>query len=561
MKTMGLERLELLTESWSRVVSLQTQILERDNTLNWIERDFALPKKLPVFLWNLGQREFRRVMSGDVLNIKLLPKDSVLNSTIDDCLQVLDSIIQYPDNAVFIIENLQSLMVLPSGSDSASRKYVQQIFLNLTNLAYSFKSSKFQKYLILLGTEDIDLPIKLNDLIPQINNPLPDQEEIRSFLNTFFASLDGYDTSALDINSLAVTASGLSLEEMKIALRLGINQENTTFKESLLDFKIKRLKAYGMQFISKPVVPQIGGLDRLKEGIEAVKVDYLKEAREYKIPLPKGILLVGPPGTGKTLSASIIADKLGFPLIVVDAGAVNAGGAPFLRRLIERVEASEPAVIYFDEFDKLFTISSEGQDNNSGNSRAVLGTLLTWLQEKRSKIYVIATLNRLKALPPELTRKGRFDELYYVDFPNAGERRDVFLLHCARFDDRYKGGKDPLSFTEWRQILNATDKCTSSELSAIVESAAAKISRQYIREAQESGISDRRPVRLGVNELLAERKLITPLYLRDTDRIISLENESRYVCKPASSKDASDYCPDLTSFWGEKLESNSQSAV
>ncbi|HEY9611292.1 AAA family ATPase, partial [Allocoleopsis sp.] len=298
----------------------------------------------------------------------------------------------------------------------------------------------------------------LAGLIPEVWKPLPGLREISEFMREFLLSLSSLpDLDSIDIQTLPVAASGLSLEEIKIGLRLALNrnQGNDVFlKQSLLDYKVELLRRDGLEFISKPVVPDFGGLERLKAALLEVKSDYSQEAREHNIPLPKGWLLVGPPGTGKTLAAKVSARELGFPLINVDVGAISNRGAAYLKRLIDRVEACAPAVVYFDEFDKLFTASNDrGEDVNS---RALLGVLLTWLQEKQSATFVIATLNRLKSLPPELTRVGRFDEIFYVGFPTAIERKQILQLHASRFDERYKDGDSPLTQQEWKILLGKT---------------------------------------------------------------------------------------------------------
>jgi SpoVK/Ycf46/Vps4 family AAA+-type ATPase len=170
-----------------------------------------------------------------------------------------------------------------------------------------------------------------------------------------------------------------------------------------------------------------------------------------------------------------------------------------------------------------------------------LGLLLTWLQDKTSKTFVIATLNRLDALPPELTRVGRFDEIYYVGFPQAIERKEILHLHLARFDPRYRDGGNPLSESQWRILLGKTINCTGAELSRMVEKAA----RRLFHSGKE--------MLLNLPELLAEREAMVPLYVRDTDRILRIENLAKYVAQPAASPDTSLYAPPLTTFWGEKL--------
>ena len=199
------------------------------------------------------------------------------------------------------------------------------------------------------------------------------------------------------------------------------------------------------------------------------------------------------------------------------------------------MEACAPVVLYFDEFDKLFAPSNEsGEDIGS---RQILGTLLTWLQDKTSTVFAIATLNRLDALPPELTRVGRFDEIFYVGFPQAIERKEILAMHLSRFDARYKND-DVLTEKEWRIILNKTVNCTGAELARMVEKAAQALFHHG------------REMSIGLQELLEQRSLMVPLYVRDIDRILAIENRAKYICQPASSIDQSEFAPVITSFWG-----------
>ncbi|MEM6404705.1 MAG: AAA family ATPase, partial [Cyanobacteria bacterium P01_D01_bin.116] len=201
--------------------------------------------------------------------------------------------------------------------------------------------------------------------------------------------------------------------------------------------------------------------------------------------------------------------------------------------------ACAPVVLYFDELDKLFSNSSTGGED--ANSAQILGTLLTWLQDKKTAVFVVATLNRIDVLPPELTRMGRFDEIFYVGFPQAYERKEILMMHLARFDKRYKDS-DVLSQKEWRIILNNTVNCTGAELARIVEKAARKLFHQGLK------------MNIGLNELLEQRDSMVPLYVRDTDRILAIANRAKYFAQPASSEDTSVFAPAITSFWGDAIQ-------
>lgn len=204
---------------------------------------------------------------------------------------------------------------------------------------------------------------------------------------------------------------------------------------------------------------------------------YSTVAQSLGLPLPKGWLMVGPPGTGKTFAAGVCARQLKIPLVIVDVGAMVAGGIVYVEELLRRVEALGRSVLYFDEFDKLFSAKSGDMTGEAATSIQILGKLLTWLQDKTSETFVIATLNRLAALPPELTRKGRFDDIFYVGFPQAIERKQIIELHAARFDRRYKNSS-PLSEKEWKILLNRTLNFVGAELAGMVEAAATRKSEK-----------------------------------------------------------------------------------
>ena len=548
LKTDISQKIDLIFQTTSSIVSLSVQPLERMNVICDIANFYALHATAPLYsyIWNPGFGEFRFILCQS----KNCEKETCIITAFKhetprlNIIEALEFITYSDESGLYFVEYTGALLASRDNKNNA------QIESTIVNLFSELKYSAVTKKVVLINLDNLALPVYLMDLIPEINIPLPDLSITTKLVSNLVSS---FDFNHEEITAISTMARGLSTEEIKAAINYSIVtlqssnlNPKTHIENVLLSNKILRLKRLGMQLIESPIVPDVGGLDNLKSIIDKVKIDYSEDARHHKIPLPKGLLLVGPPGTGKTLSANVIAKKLGFPLVIADVGSVVEGGPQFLRELIQRLEAMEQAVAYFDELDKLFTIDSGGEDNNSGRTRAILGTLLTWLQEKRSKIYVVGTLNRLKALPPELTRKGRFDELIYVDFPNAGERRDVMRLHLARFDHRFKKGEDPYSLSEWRNIINNTNKCTSSELAAIVEGAAADLSRSLLIRGESANLE------VSPSSLLTFRAQITPLFFRDTDRIIALENEARIYCKPASSPDNSAYAPETSSLWGGK---------
>ena len=548
-----LELLNHSIESGRNVISIQCQLPERVRIIESICLNIQMSRHIPCYLWNLGQGSFLSIATRHELEAESNPSarspigepaeplpiptenatrtafHNELNAKVNSPLDVIAQVNNYSEDGFFILEDLHSFLH-ESDSDMQSRITAQFLRSQLINLAFAIADT--HKYVILLGTQETELPAILSSIIPEFWNPLPHYEENEALLQELLPEMG----LSGDIPQLALAAGGLSTEEIKSGLRW-VKAQAKPLIQGLLDFKIQRLKAFNLSFTPRPNVGNFGGMDRIREGIKGIKKDYTNEARLQGIPLPKGWLLVGPPGTGKTFVSKFCASILEFPMIAVDTGAIASGGASYLRRLIDRIEASAPAVVYFDELDKLFPDAGQPADMTQ---RQVLGLLLTWLQDKVSQTFVIATLNRLDSLPPELTRLGRFDEIFYVGFPQNGERKDILHLHLARFDERYKNGFSPLSDQDWRVIINQTVNFTGAELSILVEKAARKLFHQGGK------------FEINLEELLETRKEITPLFMRDTDRILRIENIAKGVASPCSSPDSSIYAPPLTTFWGKK---------
>ncbi|MBD2205580.1 AAA family ATPase [Calothrix sp. FACHB-1219] len=537
---MNLSQLNLLIDSGIHIVCVTASISERMTVLKQIHQECAVNRNLPMYLWNAGWGCFKQVQfdsercvsSPTVYSSKLQPRDDGIFAAFDD---LLNSEI----DGVFIFENLQSL--IKQDSTLYLENYSLKITSQIINIYYELKNPKNRKYFIILSLDEVELPQSLTQLIPNLSMPLPSHEIIADFIKEFLFNQITDFPKDFDLSVLVNAASGLTLEEIRSGCAIAINScpefHSNTIALHLLDYKINRFRAFNLNFVSHSNVADFGGLDLLKKFLENVKLDFAPEARSANIPLPKGCLLVGPPGTGKTLAAHVSAKTLGFPLVCMDTAAVVSGSATHLKRLLERIEACAPVVLYFDELDKLFAASTpSGEDIDS---RRILGTLLTWLQEKQSAVFVVASLNRLDALPPELTRVGRFDEIFYVGFPQAIERKEILMMHLARFDERYRNGGDRLTEKEWRILLNKTINCNGAELARMVEKAARALFHQ------------RREIHIGLSELLEQREMIVPLYVRDTDRILAIENRAKYICQPASTKDSSVFAPAITTYWGE----------
>lgn len=181
----------------------------------------------------------------------------------------------------------------------------------------------------------------------------------------------------------------------------------------------------------------VGGLQDLKNYLTLrVQAAYTKRAREFGLPLPKGILLVGLPGTGKSLVAKAASNVLGVPLIRFDVGKVFQGlvgsSEANMRTAIQTIDAVGNCVVFIDEMEKGLAGAGGGGDHDGGTTARVFGTFLTWMQEKKSPSFICATVNRIDRLPDELLRKGRFDEIFFVNLPTVEEREEIFCIQIRK---------------------------------------------------------------------------------------------------------------------------------
>jgi len=213
----------------------------------------------------------------------------------------------------------------------------------------------------------------------------------------------------------------------------------------------------------------VGGLDSLKSWLLKRSVAFSDRAREYGLPAPKGVLLLGVQGCGKSLMAKTVSNIWNRPLLRFDVGRVFGSlvgsSEQNIRRAIQVAESVAPVVFWIDEIDKAFRGSrGSGASTDAGTSARVFSTFLTWMSEKKSPVFVIATANDISALPPELLRKGRFDEIFFVDLPTWAERQDVFRVHLA------KRKMDPAKF-ELEALGKAAEGYSGAEIEeAIISS-------------------------------------------------------------------------------------------
>lgn len=278
--------------------------------------------------------------------------------------------------------------------------------------------------------------------IPILEIELPQEETIEEVLNSITKDLH-YDMKPNDSDTRDIVSAskGLSIMEAEWTYRKIIADKNRlTTDEIPLIVKEKEqiIKKSGIleYFHPQGDFKEIGGMDNLKGWLEKRGKAFTQDAKDFGLVSPKGVMLLGIPGCGKSLVSKTIANEWELPLLKLDLGSVFGSlvgeSEARMREALALSEAISPSILWIDEIEKgLSGINSNG---DGGTSAKVFGTLLTWMQEKKNEVFVIATANKIEALPPELLRKGRFDEIFFVDLPSASEREEIFKIHIEKKD-------------------------------------------------------------------------------------------------------------------------------
>lgn len=346
----------------------------------------------------------------------------------------------------------------------------------LRNLARSLPTSKREQAqaIVVLSTSG-DIPPELASHATVIDWPLPDREEITAILDAAIEPLP---------DDMKATALPLDMRDAAIDAALGLSGEEAAgcYAKSLV--QTKRIDPANIAQEKKRVIARervlewfdplpggidaVGGLDNLKEWLLQRRLAYSPEARAYGLPSPKGMLLAGPPGTGKSLTAKAVATAWGVPLLRLDLGALKSkfvgDSEGNLRRALRVAESVGRCVVWIDEIEKALAGAVNG-GADGGVSADALGSILSWMQERQGEAFVIATSNDVQALPPELIRKGRFDELWFVDLPGQGERAAIVSAALASH------GRANLPGIDADGIARATDGFTGSEIAALIPDA------------------------------------------------------------------------------------------
>lgn len=297
---------------------------------------------------------------------------------------------------------------------------------------------KYTRKSIIITAPEAVIPAELVNECTAIDYPLPNLQTLESVLDKFRLTPGvNIKLSQPGKEKLLQAALGLTASQAQRVFGKAIVNDGM-LTDSDIDFVMKEKKQLirdieALEFTEASEAPEnVGGLGELKHWLNLREKAFSSEARAYGLPAPKGIALIGIPGTGKSLTAKMISRLWHLPLIRLDVGALFGSlvgeSEERVRRALSVVEIISPCILWIDELEK--ALSHGGLD--SGTSTRVFGSILTWMQEKTAQVFVVATANDVTALPPELLRKGRFDEIFFLDLPTEQERREILEVHILK---------------------------------------------------------------------------------------------------------------------------------
>lgn len=429
-------------------------VLEIVNGLESIKRpdDPEIPAKEP-YTWSCTE------------GLRRWGDDTATDDSGQDPMEMLELFVSTDrNNAVFIVRDFHLFLEEP----------VPQIIRLLKDALQHAKN--VGKMLIFVGCRTV-LPPEIEKLVTVIDYHLPSADELADMVLDPLAETAGVALSTEERRTLAEAGSGLTTFEYQDALALSLvvsksERGETAFcPDVVYREKVQTIKKSGLlEIVEGDIRPDdLGGLDRFKAWMGKCSRIFSPEAKDYGLPDPKGILLIGVPGAGKSLSAKVSAAMLGgIPLLKMDMGRMFAGvvGASEenMRAALALAEAVSPCVLWIDEIERGLSGGESSGKTDGGTTNRMIGTMLNWMQDKSKPVFIFATGNDVSGLPPQLLRKGRFDKLWFVDLPNATERQEIWSIMVRR------KGRNPEDYN-LRLLGEATEGWTGAEIEALWEEA------------------------------------------------------------------------------------------
>lgn len=430
-------------------------------------------------------------------------------------LAALDFVLESRDQAVFVLKDFHAFL-----SDTA-------IVRRLRDLVYALKTS--YKTLILVSPV-LKLPPELEKEITVVDYALPTLEDLGTLLDSIIESVRANPQVKTEMTTeereqVLQAALGLTATEAENVFAKSLVEKRRFDTDVILSEKeqIIRKSAILEYYRTSEAFADVGGLDLLKDWMDKRTVAFTEKAREYGLPAPKGILILGVQGCGKSLASKAIASLWKLPLLRMDVGKIFGGlvgqSEENIRKAIRVAESTAPNIVWIDELEKGFSGTQSSGISDGGTTARVFGTFLAWLQDKTAPCFVVATANDVSALPPELLRKGRFDEIFFVDLPGTEERQEIFTIHLK------KRRRDPALF-DLPALADATEGYSGAEI------------EQAVIAAMYDAFSEDRDITTA--DVMAAAEQSVPLSETMKEKIDLLRMWAETRARPASSAESVD---------------------
>lgn len=427
-----------------------------------------------------------------------------------DPLAALEYVASAADQAVFLLKDFHAYI-----SDASVTRRLRDLTPVLKN---SYKS------LVILAPA-LKLPADLEKEVTVLDYALPTYEELARLLDDIVLTVKDTPGVHTDLTpeqreQVLKAAQGLTAMEAENVFAKSLVLTRTFDVDVVLSEKEQIIRKSGIleYYPASEAFSSVGGLDLLKDWMEKRTSSFTDKARTFGLPEPRGVLLIGVQGCGKSLSAKAVGAQWRLPLLRLDIGKVFAGlvGASEenMRKALRVAESVAPCVLWLDELEKgLSGLQSSGA-SDGGTTARVFSTFLTWLQEKTVPVFVVSTANQVEALPPELLRKGRFDEIFFIDLPSREEREEIFRIHLR------KRKRDPSEF-DLDLLSSVTPGFSGAEIEQVVI--------EGLYEAFDSGVE------LTTDHILKAVRATVPLSMTMREKIAYLRDWASTRARPASS--------------------------
>lgn len=432
-------------------------------------------------------------------------------SALSSELEVLAQLHEAPEYTVFVLRDYHPFM-----------KDVRVIRL-LRDLARRLRG-KAQTLVILSPT--LVLPSELEKDVTVVDFGLPDEREIGEMIDKAIEAVKDNPQvesrlSPEEREKLVKSASGLTLDEIESVLARSLVSKKHFDLDTFLEEKKQIVRKSGLleYYPAEEQISDVGGMELLKEWLGKRTESFSDKARKFGIPAPKGVLLLGVQGCGKSLIAKAIAAHWKLPLLKMDVGRIFGSlvgqSEENIRKAIKIAESVAPCILWADELEKGFAGVSGSGVSDGGTTMRVFATFLTWMQEKTKPVFIVATANDVSALPPEMLRKGRFDEIFFIDLPDAAEREQIFAIHLA------KRKRDPKKY-DLKALARASKGFSGAEIEQAVIGA--------LYSAFDAGRD------LTQEDLMAETQAAVPLSVMMEEEIDELRTWAQMRTRPSSNR-------------------------